>query len=339
MNEPPRYHRLLVTDVVDETPDTRSLVLSVPPPLATEFAYRPGQYLTVRVPHDGHGSVARCYSLSSSPQTDRDLKITVKRVVDGHGSNWICDRVRPGAVLDISSPAGNFTPSTLDSDLLLLAGGSGITPVISILKAALVDGRGHVFLGYANRDEGSVIFAEELRRLELRYADRLRVAHWLDTVHGPPTVDRMKELIREYARRDAFVCGPDPYMTVVCQALHQLGTPGRQVHVERFTTPEPPASAPAPGNRVATVEVELDGATHRLPWPASVRLLDVLIDAGLNPPFSCRQGICGACACRIVRGTVELVHNEVLEDEDFADGYTLACQALPRSDTVSVTYS
>jgi len=335
------YHRIRIADVVTETADALSLVLEVPPELAAEFAYRPGQFLTVRVPHETGASVARCYSLSSAPRIDDHLKITVKRVADGHASNWICDHVTPGAILEVLPPAGLFTPNALDGDLLLLAAGSGITPVMSILKSALAEGNGRIALVYANRDADSVIFAAELRRLESLHPDRLEVHHWLDAAQGPPTVTGLSPLLRPYADRDVFICGPEAFLAMVRDALTDLVVPSRRIHVERFSSllDNPFEPEPEDGERTATAEVELDGQTHRLPWPAKTRLLDLLIEAGLNPPFSCRQGICGACACRIVRGEVELLNNEVLEDEDFAEGYTLACQALPVTDSVSVTYS
>ncbi|MEN3307630.1 MAG: 3-ketosteroid 9alpha-monooxygenase subunit [Micromonosporaceae bacterium] len=324
------YHRLPVIDVIDETPDARSFVLRVPAELGPAFAYRPGQFLTVRVP-----GAARCYSLSSSPHTDQHLTFTVKRVPDGVGSNWLCDNLRPGGLAELSAPAGSFSPGRLDTDLLLLAGGSGITPVISIIKSALSEGDGHVALVYANRDQRSVIFGADLRDLAARHPDRLRVHHWLDAVCGPPTVDRLVPLLRPFAGREAFVCGPEPFMEAARKALDDLGLPAEQVHVERFRAV---LDEPSEEATVATAEVTLDGVTHRLPWPATARLLDVIIEAGLNPPFSCRQGICGACACRVLHGEVHLVHNEILADEDFADGYILACQALPLSATVAVTY-
>src|SRR4051794_28196021 len=182
----PAFHRIRVAEVIAETADAHSLVLAIPPQLADAFAYRPGQYLTVRVP-DGGAVVARCYSLSSSPHTDTDLKITVKRVRDGQTSNWICDHVRPGSTLDLAPPAGSFTPPSLDEDLLLLAGGSGITPIMAIIKSVLARGRGRLALLYANRDAGSVIFGAELAALARRHGDRLAVTHWLDSSRGAPT--------------------------------------------------------------------------------------------------------------------------------------------------------
>jgi 3-ketosteroid 9alpha-monooxygenase subunit B len=343
------YHRIPIKDVVVETTEAVSLVLAVPPDLEAAFAYRPGQFLTVRVPH-GNGSVARCYSLSSTPGIDEHLKITVKRVVDGYASNWICDTVEAGAVLEVLPPAGLFTPSTVDGDLLLLAGGSGITPVMSILKAALARGTGHLALVYANRDAGSVIFGAELQRLESRHPDRLRVLHWFDAAQGPPTVAGLDPLLRLYADRDVFICGPEAFLAVAREALAGLSVPTRRIHVEKFSSlldnpfDEPVATEagePVPaeaGEPKHTAVVTIDGQTHTLPWAPNRRLLDVIVEAGLNPPFSCRQGICGACTTRLLDGEVELVNNEVLEEEDFADGYTLACQALPVTDTVTVTY-
>jgi 3-ketosteroid 9alpha-monooxygenase subunit B len=335
------YHPIPVAEVVVETSDAHSLVLDVPPDLLPRFAYRPGQFLTVRVPQ-GDTTAARCYSLCSAPQTDQRLAITVKRVPDGRVSNWICDHATAGAVLDIMPPAGGFTPDSFDDDLVLVAGGSGITPVLSIIKAVLAGGRARVALVYANRDTDSIIFADELRREQAGHGDRLEVHHWLDSTHGPPSAGPIRDILARYADREAFVCGPAPYQRLVSDVLCQLGVPDGRVHIEHFDAPEPapgPVVEPSTSERVATVEVFLNGQTHRLAWPATRRLLDVFIDAGLNPPYSCRQGSCGACACRVVQGEVELVHNEVLEDEDFAEGYTLACQALPRTDVVEVSYS
>jgi 3-ketosteroid 9alpha-monooxygenase subunit B len=326
------FHRLLVAEVIAETPDAKSLVISVPPELTDAFAYRPGQYLTVRVPDDG-GGLSRCYSLASSPHTDTDLKITIKRVRGGQASNWICDHVRAGATLDLAPPAGEFTPASLDDDLLLLAGGSGITPAMGIIKSVLAHGTGRPALVYANRDVDSIIFAPELDALAERHPGRLVLTHWLDGERGAPTPETLGPLLEPYADREAFVCGPEPFVVVAREALRHAGIPEERVRVERFDV------ATEAGGQDATAEVTLDGQTHRLPWPAGARLLDVIISAGLNPPFSCRQGNCGACACRLLSGEVELMHNEILEEEDFADGYILACQAVARSTEVSVTYA
>ncbi|HEY4852177.1 MAG TPA: ferredoxin--NADP reductase [Streptosporangiaceae bacterium] len=340
MTAPRAYYQVRVAEVISETADACSLVLAIPPELAGAFAYRPGQFLTVRVPHDRDGSVARCYSLSSSPHTGDRPTITVKRMTDGHASNWIADHLAAGSVLETLPPAGTFSPRSLEDDFLLFAGGSGITPVISILKSALEQGHGRIMLVYANRDERSVIFGSELRRLAAAAEHRLLVVHWLDSLQGPPTAAAMAALARPYADHDVFVCGPDPYLAVVRQGLSQLSVPAQRVHVERFLSlaENPFEATEASGGVTATLQVTLDGETRLLPWPAGTRMLDVLIDEGLDPPFSCREGICGACACQLTGGEVEMAHNEVLEAEDVAEGYILACQAVPLTEAVSITY-
>ncbi|TAL20000.1 MAG: 3-ketosteroid-9-alpha-hydroxylase, partial [Frankiales bacterium] len=165
--------RLTVKEVVRETADAHSLVFEGP-----ALPYQPGQFLTLRIPSEQEPT-ARCYSLSSSPHVDDLLKVTVKRTAGGYGSNWVCDSVEVGTVLDVLPPAGHFTPKDLTADLLLCAAGSGITPVISILKSALAQGTAPVTLLYANRDEASVIFAAELRELVEQHPERLVVLHWL----------------------------------------------------------------------------------------------------------------------------------------------------------------
>src|SRR5215469_1693339 len=338
MTRPRTHYQVRVAEVISETDAAYSLVLDIPPELGGVFTYRPGQFLTVRVPTGDGGSVARCYSLSSSPHAGEAPTITVKRTDGGYASNWIADHVSRGGVLDVLPPAGTFCPASLEGDFLLFAAGSGITPVMSILKSALAAGRGRIVLVYASRDERSVIFSSQLRRLAAE-TDRLLVVHWLDSLCGQPTVAAMAALAGPYAGAETFICGPDPYLALVREALRPLGVKG--VHVERFVPlADNPFEVTEPTDGMAaTLQVSLDGQTRRLAWPAGTRMLDVLIDEGLDPPFSCREGICGACACQLTGGEVEMAHNEVLEAEDLAEGYILACQALALTPEVSITYS
>ena len=334
------YYQVPVAEVIRETDDACSLVLDVPSPLAATFGYLPGQFVTVRVPSDQNGSVARCYSLSSSPHAGERPAITVKRTAGGYASNWILDRVTAGAVLDLLPPAGTVSPPSMDGDFMLFAAGSGITPVMSILKSVLAAGRGRAVIVYANRDERSVIFGAELRRLATSAAGRLVVVHWLDSLLGVPAAAAIAALARPYASYDAYLCGPDPYLAAAREALGRLGVPGRRVHAERFLSlaENPFEQTPVAGGLAATLSVTLDGASTLLPWPPGTRMLDVLIGAGLDAPYSCRQGICGACACQLTGGEVEMAHNEVLEAADIADGYILACQAVPLTPEVTITY-
>jgi 3-ketosteroid 9alpha-monooxygenase subunit B len=337
---------LLVVDVVQETPDARSLVLRVPDDQRERFRYRPGQFLTVRIPGPDGTATARCYSLSSAPGIDADLKVTVKRIADGLGSSWLCEAVRPGDRLDVLPPAGTFTPD-LSADLLLLAAGSGITPMMSIVKGVLDRPGGSVVLVYANRDEHSVIFAAELRELEARHPDRLLVLHLLESLQGLPTVTRLARLTAPFAGRGgAYVCGPGPFMDAAVEAMGRVGLARDRIVLERYRslTGDPfaevePVVVGQPGDEPATkVDVELDGERHTLDWPAGTTLLDLLLANGVRAPYSCREGACSACACRLVSGEVRMIRNEVLEDEDLAEGWVLACQSLPVSDEIRVSY-
>jgi 3-ketosteroid 9alpha-monooxygenase subunit B len=277
----PRHRSLTVAKVVVETEDARSVVLDVPPELADWFRHRPGQFVTVRVPlPDGH--VARCYSLSSAP--GEPPAITVKRT--GPASAWLVENVAAGTVLDILQPAGFFTPRSPDDDLLLVAAGSGITPVMSILRYLLAAGSGHAVLVYANRDRESVIFDADLRALERAHGDRLTVVHWLESERGLPDAAQLRELLVAHAGRDTFVCGPTAFMAAVDTALRGIDGPRGRVHVEKFVSlpddpfEEPAAEAPdaAAGGDEGTIEVELDGERHTVPWAAGARLLDVLVE-------------------------------------------------------------
>ena len=344
-----RYHALRVRAVVDETHDTKSLVFEVPPALADIFAYQPGQFLTLRLPIDGR-HVPRCYSLSSAPGVDDAPRVTVKRVKDGRGSHWVCDRIRAGDTVEVLAPAGVFYPRTLDGDFLLLAGGSGITPVFAILRAVLAKGAGRATLLYANRDEQSVIFKNELKALSEAHPARLTVIHWLDSVQGVPSVAQLAELARQHRAAQAFICGPGPYMDAAVAALQAIEMPPERIHVERFAslpdeetqaaTQAAAQAAPPLPDAVdeAVVEVLLDGETHTLHCSGTETLLEAALKAGLNAPYSCQAGMCASCMCQVVEGSVHLRHNDVLDKKDLAKAWTLACQAVPTSARLRIQF-
>jgi 3-ketosteroid 9alpha-monooxygenase subunit B len=339
------YHSLRVRAVIEETPDSRTFALDVPPEMAEAFRYRPGQFLTLRLPVNGR-HVPRCYSMSSAPGIDEGLCVTVKRVAGGRGSNWLCDHVRAGDRLEVKPPAGVFTPPSLDGDFLLFAGGSGITPVYSILRSALRAGRGRITLFYANRDERSVVFAQALRALASEHPDRLTVVHWLESVQGIPATAQLAAFARNAPGASAYICGPAPFMDAVVNALQANGTPEALVHVERFVSlPDEEAAAPpatpdpdgAPALE-AEVEMALDGTLHRFRTRGGETLLDAARRHGIEPPYSCQAGLCAACMCQVVSGSVHLRHNEVLDPRDLGRGMTLSCQAVPTSPNVSIKY-
>src|SRR4051812_34828010 len=358
-------YQLRVAEVIEETEDARSVVFEVPAELQGTFAYTPGQFLTVAVPSEQTGLVARCYSLSSAPHSGRH-QITVKRTVDGYASNWIRDNLKAGDTLRVLPPSGIFTPKDPDADFLLFAGGSGITPVMSIARTALEKGTGKVVLLYANDDEKSVIFARELAELASEYADRFTVVHWLVSVQGLPSEKQLALFASYFLSYTAFVCGPAPYMKAVTNALKELGFPRERRHQEKFVSlggnpfgeveevlaaqaelkdaddgddegeesKEPEFAGPI------AVEVELDGQQYAFDdWQGDKVLLEFLEEKGVDAPFSCREGNCSACACLVVEGEVNLKHNEVLDADDLADGIRLVCQSLPASEKLKITYN
>lgn len=342
----PSYHSLKVLEVVDETADARSIIFEIPAELKEAFRFKPGQHLQLHVPCAGK-PLPRCYSLSST--LDEPLRVTVKRVADGRASSWICANLRAGATLDVMPPAGVFTPRSLNGDFLMYAGGSGITPVFSIIRTVLAAGGGRIRLLYANRDERSVIFGAELARLAHEHPQRLQVCHWLDSVQGLPSQSQLVELSRSWVQAGAapqcFICGPAVFMDATAAALRELGLPHGQVHIERFVSlPEdaddaaPPAPAPVAGADAWQIEAELDGAMHKVAARPAQLVIEALEAAGLEPPFSCRAGACAACMCHLEEGDVELRHNHVLSEQDMAEGWILACQAVPLTPLVRVKY-
>jgi 3-ketosteroid 9alpha-monooxygenase subunit B len=338
---------LQVADVVEETADARSLVFAVPDGVdipAERLRYAPGQFLTLRVPSERTGSVARCYSLCSSPFTGDPMTVTVKRTADGYASNWLCDNAHAGMKIHVLAPSGTFVPKTLDQDFLLLAAGSGITPMMAICKSALAEGSGKVTLIYANRDENSVIFGGALRELSTKYPDRLTVVHWLETVQGLPSAAALAGVAAPYIGRDTYICGPGPFMAAAEEALKNSGAPADKIHIEVFKSLESDPFAAVvieeddSDEGPATAIVTLDGERHEVRWPRNAKLLDVLLQKGLDAPFSCREGHCGACAVLKKSGDVEMEVNDVLEQQDLDEGLILGCQARPKSESVEVTY-
>ena len=355
-----------VAEVRPETADAVTVVFDVPDEHADAFTFTPGQFLTLGVPSEQTGLVARCYSICVPPGDG--LAVTVKRTVDGYASNWINDHLAAGDTLRVLKPSGIFTPKDLSVDLLLWAGGSGITPVMSIVRTALAQGSGRVTLFYANRDERSVIFAAALRELAVEHPGRLQVVHWLESVQGLPTQDQVRAFAEPLMAggHASFCCGPAPFMKLVQDALKELDVPRARRHQEKFVSLggnpfgdveevlaaqatlaeaddgaelDEVAEEPAFTGPVA-VEVELDGDHYSFDdWEGKQPLLEFLEGKGVAAPFSCRAGECSACACLVLEGDVTMKHNDVLDQDDLADGIRLACQSMPASAKLRITYN
>jgi ferredoxin-NADP reductase len=329
------YHPLRVVDVVDETPDTRSFVLDVPAALDETFAYAAGQFCTFRATIDGE-PVVRSYSMSSSPDTDDRVVTTVKRVPGGRMSNWMNDALAPGDTIEVMRPTGLFVLRATDVPIVAFAGGSGITPVISIVKSALATTGRSIRLVYANRDADSVIFAGELDRLRASSNGRLDVHHHLDSDRGFLDADSCAVLAGDRADADFYVCGPSQYMDVVQAGLSTLGVDDGRVFVERFVMPD--VAAPDAPVGTESVVLKLNGKRTTVEYRAGDTILETARRGGLNPPFSCEQGNCATCMAHLDVGEVRMRANNALTPEEVDDGWVLTCQSLPTSAEIVVDY-
>ena len=331
------FHPLPVRAVVEETPDTRTFVFDVPGDLAELYRYRPGQFCTVRIDVDGR-SVQRCYSMSSAPATDEHLAVTVKRVPGGVASNWLLDHVAPGDVLELTPPAGVFCEDDGDTPILAFCGGSGVTPVFSILKQVLASGRRPVRLLDANRDESCVIFRAALDELAARHAERFEVRHHLDSDAGYLTADDVASFVGADTDAQVFVCGPTPFMDLVEAGVTAAGVAPERVAIERFVNDDQSvADEPAVADGT-TLRITISGQTHEAAHVAGDTVLHAARRAGLSPPFSCEQGNCATCMALVTEGTVTMRTNNALSPDEVAEGWVLTCQGVPEGPVVAVEY-
>jgi 3-ketosteroid 9alpha-monooxygenase subunit B len=340
MPSAPAYYPLEVIDVVDETADTRSFVLDIPAPLEETFAYAAGQFCTFRAPIDGP-SVVRCYSMSSSPDVGDRFAVTVKRVPGGRMSNWMNDALSPGGTIEAMPPAGLFVLRETDVPIVAFAGGSGITPVISILKSALAGTTRPIRLVYANRTAEAVIFAGEIERLRAGSGGRLAVHSHSDSERGFLDAAQCAALARDSTHADFYLCGPGPYMDTVEAGLSMLGVAADQRFLERFSVPEEAAAGAADGAAESTTEslvIRLERRKHTLRYQPGDTVLEAARRAGLRPPFSCESGSCATCIAHLDTGSVKMRVNNALSAAEVEAGWVLTCQAIPTSPEVVVNY-
>jgi 3-ketosteroid 9alpha-monooxygenase subunit B len=338
-------HALRIARVVQETADARSFVLQIPAALRETFRYRAGQFLTFEVPW-GDTMLGRCYSLSSSPECDAEHVVTVKRVAEGRVSNWFHDALHEGALVRVAPPAGRFLlrPAS-ERPLALFSAGSGITPVISILKTALATTARRAKLVYANRDRDSIIFRTALEALAARHRERLSLLHHLDVEHGFLDREGVRRAVAGLENAEFYLCGPAPFMEVVEQTLLDLGVERDRIAIERFNL----ATSHGPEEQVrantghgigedVALTVHIDGGIHQVACAAGETVLEAVRRAGLSPPSACEDGYCGCCMARLLRGRVEMARCHALDEDEVADGWILTCQSRPATPECEVRY-
>ncbi len=350
----PHFHDLMVSDVRQETADAVSLAFAVPAGLRDAYRYTPGQYLTLRATIDGE-DVRRSYSICSGLD-DGELRVVIKRVVGGAFSNWVNDQLRPGDTLSVMTPDGRFgvpvEPGSART-LVAFAAGSGITPVMAILKTVLRREDGRFFLFYGNRTTADIIFREQLDDLKDWYLARLGVFHVLSreqqdiaVLNGHLDAEKVGLLMRSVVPvadvDQAFVCGPQPMIEGLEKALADIGMERQRLHVERFTPgvggrPRPIVVAPSAKPRaIATIISE--GARFDIPVAEGEAIIDAAIRAGRSLPYSCKGGMCCTCRARLIEGKVEMTVNYSLEPWETDAGYVLTCQSHPVTERLVIDY-
>ncbi len=352
------FHPLAVREVRRETNDCVSVAFDVPGELNDIFRFRQGQNLTIKTSIGGE-EVRRSYSICSCP-LDQELRIAIKKVDGGLFSSWANEFLKPGMTLDVMPPSGKFyTELSPDQarNYLAIAAGSGITPILSIIKTTLLTEPGSSFtLVYGNRNRASIIFKEELEALKNRFINRFSVVHVLsreimDTPVNSGRIDEEKisqlegRLINLEKIDEVFICGPETMIRSVSKYLEQQGVPSKNIHFELFTIPGHTASQKQTehysGNSgpSSAVTVKLDGIAFNFDLPyGAATILDAALQQGADLPFACKGGVCATCKAKLTEGKVTMDNNYSLEPDEIAAGFILTCQAHPASEKVTIDF-
>ena len=348
------FHALTVAEITPEADDAVSLKLAVPPTLAAQFAFRPGQHLTVRQTIDGVEQ-RRSYSLCSGVD-DGEWRIGIRQLPGGVFSTWVNQRLRAGDVLECMTPEGSFSPTldpTAARHYLLIAAGSGITPLLSIARSVLArEPHSQVTVLYGNRRLASVMFREALEDLKNRYLQRFVLHHVFSRepqdvalANGRLDAEKLREIMQTLlppaTLDEVFLCGPNAMLDSLEATLLAAGVPAARIHIERFGADmvAPTTSAAEVNGDAASVTVIADGVTRVLRLAADgPSVLDAARAAGLDLPFSCKSGVCSTCRARLQKGTVSMTRNFALMASDLAAGFILTCQAHPTSADVTISF-
>ena len=361
-----QFYQLSVSNIIIETKDTVSISFQIPAELKTIFQFTSGQYITIKKEMNGKEE-RRAYSMSSSP-FDQDFTVSVKKVKGGKLSTYFHDKLKVGETLEVMPPTGRFfTP--LDAanrkSYYLFAAGSGITPIISIIKSILeIEPKSEVFLLYGNRNEENIIFKSKLDEIEKKYEGQLEVQYILsqptETKKGGlfgafkksvSNWEGMKGRINDKnasifldrypsstAQSEYFICGPGNMIEAVIYELTGRGVDKKHIHQEHFFTDDNKKVQTESHNGPSKMKVTINGETFETEIAANKTILDVLIAMKKNPPFSCQNGACSTCMAKLIDGEVEMANCYALEEDEIADGYILTCQAKPKTPYLEVKY-
>ncbi len=354
-----RFHDLEVTDIRKTIRDAVVVTLKPENGAAAEFDFTQGQYLTFRRDFDGE-ELRRSYSICAG-KDDGVLQVGIKRVDGGAFSTWANEDLKVGDTIQVMPPMGGFFTELNagnEKQYLGFAGGSGITPVLSILKTTLSREPNSSFtLVYANKSVNSIMFREELEDLKNSFMGRFNVIHVLETdaqeidlFTGMVTEEKCAQLFKtgwiDIENVDtAFICGPEPMMLGIARALRDHGLDDGQIKFELFASAQPgrlkrkaKAKDAASSANTAKASITLDGATQTIDMPKDTTLLDAALQNAMDAPYACKAGVCSTCRCKVIEGEVEMVTNHALEDYEVEKGYVLSCQSFPLTDTVVVDY-
>jgi ring-1,2-phenylacetyl-CoA epoxidase subunit PaaE len=352
----PRFHRLAVNDLRRETADAISMTFDIPKDLADDYSFAPGQYLTLRTIMDGE-EVRRSYSICSGPD-DGELRIAVKKVDGGAFSSWAADELKAGDELDVMTPTGRFGVAAAPEQARIYAGfaaGSGITPILSIVKGVLArEPRSRFFLFYGNRSSAGVMFCEELEELKDRFLQRFSLFHVISgeeqdipILHGRLDGEKVRVLLRSLVPAASvdhvFICGPTGMSDELEATCRDIGIAEDRIHVERFVSglggkPRPKKFVEPSAPPKAFASLIIDGKRKEVPVAEGEAILDAALRAGVDLPFACKGGMCSTCRAKLVEGEALMELNYSLEPWELKAGFILTCQAKPVSEKVVVDY-
>ncbi len=355
----PKFHELSVLDIRRETEDCVSVAFQISDDLSSAFQYTPGQYLTFKKEINGE-EVRRSYSICSGPN-DGELRVAIKKVPNGRFSTYANEELKVGDKLDTMPPMGNFSPKKEleQKNYLAFAAGSGITPIMSIMKATLEnDDKSTFTLVYGNKSKGTIIFREEVEALKNKYMHRLRVYHVLSRelmdvplFNGRITAEKCAEfcdtLIDVNRVDEAFICGPEDMLLSVRKQLNDLGMEEGDVHIELFTSPDQPKATheqwvkdhKKDDGKMSKVRVRLDGNTFEMDLAYNGdSILDAALKNGADLPYACKGGVCCTCRAKVTQGSVDMEVNYALEKDEIENGFVLTCQSHPTCDEVTIDF-